>query len=1438
VTVHVRWIWILLLIVSRALAQDQGEGMDNIGRTEEDDQTEEVEDSRQLGKMGAAKIAVNIEQDCQATLALYTPKGQLVRILAQVVNLKKGQYTLRWDGMDLFGNMVPVGQELVLKLITNQPLKAYYEFSVLAPKVQPWTYREGEGPSQRSGGWMGDHSPPSSAVAIGQNVYLGCTLAEYGDNLIAVNLQGQKLWGGKLAGWTGPRRLATDGHALYALHRAGTTIFRSLPEATTGQHRQVKLCELPRVATSIAVAGQKLYAIGPNDQRTADPFRVALGSDSIDYVRSQPQVLNVTAASEHHISPQRAFGNVFTTPGNPQNIAGMVRREGDAYLVLTFKAPVEVGSIVLGPVDGAQHVEFYALDEGLKYDEQQHSPLRKDELGLGADVGGNWVSFGQADATAPLSLLSAPKKPLKTSAVYIKALTDGKTPANWRPKLQMARLLRQRVQRLDKAANMHVLGDGEAAAPQKVTGVGWKVRTRFPVSDIYPQVMILELDGEQVMDGVALLNCVNPQVEIEALAAGTTGDVTKAPAEAWRAAGVYRGAFDKRVGSVSASRKSNERFVSFGHRLTTRALRFRVTGAHRSGKWGDGEEDPFRVQADDVAPVRLADFRAKPPSHSVVVVETTSGKIVHQDLSDAYALPVLAAAPDGRLYSVVNNRLCRVRFEESGEGKLHSEPLSEAVFKEPIAMAASADRIAVGDALRQAVVVFDHSGKQQFVIGDRGPRARGPWDVNRVERPQGVAIAADGSIWVCEDRYTPKRVARFAADGKFIEEFFGPPMYGGGGYLDPDLKHFHYQAAQYELDWAAGTSRLKSLNDRPFSQETPTQGESGFTYTSLGAPMYHKGRRYIVRGATICLLESDVWRACVVMGSAPNNAFLLGKDCWKQHWAKFDLRKKQFIWCDRNDDGQYQVDEVELFDNAQGPQFWSGVTVGPDFKLWGNHIILRPHDVTAAGTPLFRAADIQPFDYDQLAPHYSRNYTLGGPRSAKPNYFGFKRITEDGLLIQEGQPFIVNADGKSLLGGPTPAKPGDFMPPIDGVVPHTPFCFAGGAMTKSAIGEVAVMHSMNGYAFVWAAKYGVCVGRYFTGEKGGWGYFKGERGMDVTGRKHAWEAWHGDFIKGHDGKYYAQAGKGFHAIARIEGLDDYKISQQPVNVVDSELVHNQRLRAVLVARRAAASAAKASPRTITSRSLSRLKDFKLDGSINDWGNRLDMQSLGDAKKRLLFDAASDARGLYLAFYGENRLENTARQIKDVLQGGFCIDLQWRTPALKKGAAENDRRLVIAKLQGKWTGVFFDYTPAEPTPKQAVEYSSPLASEQVGSVRQLAADDWKFVINEDAGADAVDAVGDVRRLGVEPVMPGEEPKNAPPRPEGTSPWSAELFIPWSLLGTKPGGTLRFDAGMLLPNAKTQHPERQYWSNLATITIVDPALEALLNPAAWGTLTFAP
>ncbi|MBU4569008.1 MAG: hypothetical protein KJ833_08585, partial [Alphaproteobacteria bacterium] len=71
--------------------------------------------------------------------------------------------------------------------------------------------------------------------------------------------------------------------------------------------------------------------------------------------------------------------------------------------------------------------------------------------------------------------------------------------------------------------------------------------------------------------------------------------------------------------------------------------------------------------------------------------------------------------------------------------------LNAAEIKDAISMAASADRVAVGDRQRHAVLVFDHAGKLQRVIGDRGPRERGPWDPYAIGRPSAVAIDKTGA---------------------------------------------------------------------------------------------------------------------------------------------------------------------------------------------------------------------------------------------------------------------------------------------------------------------------------------------------------------------------------------------------------------------------------------------------------------------------------------------------------------------------------------------------------------------------------------------------------------------------------------------------------------------------------------------------------------------
>jgi len=1428
----------------------------NIGRTEEDDEYEQEDAGTQLGRFGAVEIPLAIERDCEATIAIYTKSGQLVRILGQMLELEKGEYRVRWDGLDLFGNIVPADAELAVKVITNDPLQAYFEMAVSAPKVAPWGGQYGTKENPRAGGWLGDHSAPGSAVAFGDMVIVGCTVAEAGANMIALNHEGEALWTSKLDGWSGPRQFETDGKHVYALHRRRGQIYRINPVLHEDNKGRMRISKEDFWSAggdpvqAMAAANGNVYVIQRNSERDVSPFRTAMGNGGIDFRASTPQVLGTKAPTEFHISPQAAFGGTFTSPGNPQNGAGFRRKGNNAYIVLAFKKPEAIGSYVLQRVGNAAKVEVWALKEGVKFDDRTHSPLREggaDDPLMMLDMGEldtNWVKVGETDAQSPLNVVTS-SKVFKTSAIYFKAVAKGVAEKDWKVGVSGARLMEPRMQRLGVDAKVTL--PPSMVKNERPNAPGWSFRTKYPISHVYPANIVYDLGKPTAMDAVCLLNCVNPRMYVDVF----TGDAGEDPAmfaddnSKWREVGVYKGKYNKKLRYLSASKKANEQYVTFDQRETTRALRFRVELGFRGGKWGPNRtnDDNFLAECDDVAIVRLVGDRVVPPSHLYQIVDAKTGKSKFKAYSDDYDLPVIAAGPDGKLYGVVEERLAELTFATSGKGGITHDPIngSEAL-PDVMSMSVSADRIAVGSRGRNAIVVFDRGGKVQTVIGDLGPRKRGLWDPNVINKPSAVAIDSSGQVWVAEESFAPKRVARYGPDGQFREEYLGPPMYGGGGHLGPDLKSFYYRSMQFALDWDKGTSRLKALNDRLRSEETPVQSQSSFGYTPIGKPFDYRGRRYLVNGTTLVIVEDNVWRPCLVMGDANRNPFLLDKETWNKHWGRFELTDKKFIWCDVNGDGEYQVDEVELFEQ-EGKHFFGKFTLGPDLSYWGGSRRVKPYKITDKGVPLYRASDFKPFDYSELAPHYPRNYTTSGPRSAKPGYFGFMYVTEDGHMVQEGQPYVVKPDG-TILGGPVTTKPSDYIPPIDGVIPRTTWSWTGGAMTSSDVGEIAVVNSMQGYTYVWATKFGLPIGRFFTGETGGWGYgMPVERGYDVTGRKHSWEGWHGDFIKADNGNYYAQGGKTFHAIARIEGLDDYKVHTQPLTFTKQQVALNERLRPVLQSRYSAMKLAgsKSGRKEYAAIEMNkRAPRFKFDGEIEDWGSLDDMQLIDD-ERNIVFDIAHTEAGVYIAVTGRHHLGNAAEALSSAFRHGFAIDLQWRSDNRQRSrdVVAGDRRLIIAKHDGAWRSVFYDYLNSEARSEETVLFESPVIPTSVSRVVELNDSACRVKMKEDNLAIDIGNLDSIDTLGDAPTMPGAaktEPDKPKPAPD-TKFWTAEIFVPWDTLGVKPGQKVRFDIGVLGADkpGKTV-ASRNYWSNRSPTPTTDPGIEAMLNPGAWGHVTF--
>jgi hypothetical protein len=1427
-------IFLSIFFVAFASAQDldlNRAAGDNIGRLESEDGDEVREANNQLGRLGSIEFPISFDKVGTATVGLYTRSGRLVRILAQVIPVEAREYRLRWDGLDLFGNPVAAGTELDLKIIFSPGIKATYEMAVSAPKVAPWFGDFTRNGQSRAGGWMGDHSAPNSIAFAGDRLLLGTMLAEEGDNLAAISLDGEKIWGSKLEGWDGPHQISSDGKNVAVLNRKRNTVYR-MPVEMTSDNRGRKSLAKQNVFSSndiqhIAVHGDTLLAVTSNPVTRVNPFRTAFGNGTIDFTRSRPQVSDTSAPTEFMISPQAGFANTFTSAGNRQNGAHMVPHEGVAYLLLVLNKDVDVGTVLLPAVDDAAKIEVFTLESGTEY-EDSHSPFssKGGALDMSLDEQGeHWVLFGSSPAKAPLNWLPAATSPVKTRALLFKATPRGQAPNNWRPFLGLARIFAERIE--EKGAKPLSVTAVTGVKQSRTLGTsGWTVRSEYPISSVYPLHMVLDYGKEQTFNAMAVYNATHPELKVDVLRKGV--DPKTASETDWSEVAVIKGGFAKKLGALTASRHYFERMASLREEQTTRALRFRMVQGYQKGKWGDGKDDSFLGENQHVALLHIPRPDSAAPSHELHWVDFQKGELRKSWTGVGSDIDAMDFSPDGVLYSIANGRLNRTEWNKD-TGTLSHVPVGDLRFEstDPYSMDVSADRIAVGDRGKSIIFVMDRQGRLLHKIGTGSGREPGPWNPNVIARPSAVALTPAGELWVAEETFAPKRVARFGRDGSFIDEFLGPPMYGGGGHLDPDLKQFFYRGMEFELDWKAGTSRLKNLNDRAYHPNTPDDGTSTFGFTSIGRPVHHNGQRYLHSGLILVRKPDDspTWKPAFVAGYAHENPFLLRKDVWNKHWGKFDLSDKFFVWNDLNGDGQYQVEEVEMVQSATLPRMGGG-TLGPGLSLWGSTYRWAPASFTPAGVPVFKLADIQPFSYDALAPHYRENYTLSGPRSAKPGYGGMRYVSSTGNLAQEGQPFVVKADG-TILGGPVDSKPSEYRPPIVGQVVQTAWSWTGGAMTDSDIGEIAIINSFKGAWHVWAVDYGVMVGRFFTAEDGTWHGMEPVRGMDVTRRYFGWEGWHGDFLRANDGNYYAQGGKSFHAIAKIDGLNDFKVITRPHRVTPDEAKQALALRDVLLGRAKANRGLSASARP----QKQRLRNFTLDGLLDDWGDRGAFTFIDEARSTR-FALSYNDQGILVAFDGSGDVKSDVKDWRKAFQEGFALELHVRGPGKNQSGGEpsaGDKRIVVIRHQGKWRAVLYQPLRPEGAGKDAWTLKSPNLDLFLDEVRLLSPEELAIHMRDkalDINLTDLD-LGSAGGFGDD--LMGDKIKEEQKASKGND-WSAEILIPWKLIGAGEGAR-RMDVGFRRPSGETF-----YWNNAYPGPINDPALLLHPNPAAWGSVTF--
>ncbi|GDY11514.1 hypothetical protein LBMAG53_03910 [Planctomycetota bacterium] len=1404
------------------------------------------------GIKGAIPITFEMTAPGEATLALFDKSGLQVRILAQLLQLPKGKHLFRWDGMDMWGHLLPAGTTLQARLYTSPGLTATYEMSVAGAGGTPWPWSNGKtGNDTRVGGWLGDHSTPGFAAAVGDRVVLGAGMAEFGNNLIVVNGNGEKMWGGNVEGWIGPNAMTADATKVYV-----STKNKGLSSIDPLNPKITPIGKTSSGAPkSLAAHDGTLYAYVVDASKALSPFRCVGGA--IDQVASLPEIKNSAAPTEFSIGGHARFANAFKEWVHPETSFAPNVNNHCAWFVVSFKEPVAVGSVVLERRDGVARFDIQAMPANVAFDFTKHQP----DPDLEEMTPDDWKPFGAATADRDLTVIAAAKEPVTTRSLLVRMFPadkpggkgKGSLSQSWKPKVSLCRILARRIAVDPTMPKISLPSDAVLTAkphlPADGPAVTWDFEANYPISETYPASVILDYGKEITFRGLAFLNSCNQEVVVERFAGVAGSDPAQASDDSWIEVARLSGRLNRKLGYTSSMVGSNDRYVFSRAPVTARIIRLRAIAGWPSAKFTGppGGDQPLRSFCSEVLPLNPTDHLPEDDEDGSHLIEVWKpGASEGQDVLAGQAIAAMACDGKGRLLVVTGGQLCTATI---ANGRATYQPLGSERFPAAVSLTARGDRIAVGDDQR-GIVLMDTAGTPIRTIGVVG-RKRGPWNPQCVERPTGIAFDSAGKLWVAEMRFSPKRVARFNQDGTCESQHFGPPMYGGGGYLDPSLKAFYYRGSEWAIDWAKGTDQLVALNDKMLSVETGTLENSSFTWTSGGVPIPLNGRTYFVGGGggwNINLKDGPVWRPVAVVASASNSPFLLRKPVWAAHWAKQKLQGKGFIWCDRDDGKDFDIDEVELFDLSREDRMGGSFTspnVAPDLTLWSG-IRLPCSGFTGQGVPLYRAADIGRPDFSAL-PTFPKGMTLGGPKSAKPNIGWSCVVAQDGSRLREGQPYLMRPDG-SIKFAPSGFKPeaSDYIPGIYGSVMNQPLGFVGSAMTKSSIGEVAVMNGNNGHWYAVAIDHALVVGAFFTGRKGGWS-FTPERGADVTHRKNWWETFFGHFIKADDGNYYTVSGKGWHAVSRIGGLDNITMSSFDVTVPPESIELNTKLRELLK-HRPDRSLREPGPFALDLREITaRCPDFTLDGRVNDWGGSSKMRALGPLRDEQFCDAAFDSKKFYLAYSGWSEFGSRHQDYRFAFKTGFGFELKIRTGTKPgKGVSAGDLRLIFTKLDGQWQAIRYNYVDDTLPQDRWMEFSSPLVTTRVAKVEKVDPALVKIVWTERTLEDEISLVESKPTSELAQSLDlaldgGRVDLNKRFRAEHAprQPWSAEVVLDWQALGltAPPAGGIKADFGILCADSSGTSVEyRTQWSDPDTDHCSDVGVEAAMNPNAWGTLNF--
>ncbi len=767
----------------------------------------------------------------------------------------------------------------------------------------------------------------------------------------------------------------------------------------------------------------------------------------------------------------------------------------------------------------------------------------------------------------------------------------------------------------------------------------------------------------------------------------------------------------------------------------------------------------------------------------------------------------IAFEPDGKLLVTTGGAIKRFTVENDWKTFKISdgqEVVPASALQVPKQIIEDDKEIYVSDwGTSHQVKVFDAAtGSLVRTIGKPGGPQVGDYDEQRMAHPMGMCVDSKGLLWVAEEDYLPKRISRWnAKTGEFVNAWYGPTQYGGGGFVDPKDKSRAYYPSianpgsmgllEFKVDLQTGTSKLTAvryrypdpLNDmisyggyqkKPIFFPTDMIPMGSHGGTAPAQTFYYKGHQYFTDSyntywygqanfTTLWILENGVCRPIASSGWVGGGV---------HRWPTFeepDIKKLIppgrpdgifYVWTDRNHDHAVQPEEIQFFRPAAGG---GGVAFQPDLSIIAGGPVHQPlADVDENGVPSYDLSQLQ---------SVSATVAKGDVAMSPDGWF-----VVDCTGFKDGQQrWTFNTRDTKV----TPTGPGDLEGPERML----------GYPVKSAQGDAGYMvarYSYMGEIYIYSMD-GLLVTTLGSDIRLAplWPYPAEKPGMDITGLSFEAEQFWPFMFGLDDGNVYLSVGKWHTSIVRLDGLDKVRrIDLGKVSVT-----------ADMLAAAAPARDQKATEDALRAEVPVSPIQAKIDGKFDEWPAK----NWAAINPKSSFQVGVSGDKLVVAYRTDQPqlLLDSATEFPFAFTQGGGLDLMLRTSGDNptKEVLPGDIRLFVTKKNGQTLAVL--YRPKAPGGGNRQSFASP--------VREITFDDVQDVSKD-----------------VEVAADGS---------------NYEFSVPLSVLGLKDftGKTFLGDVGVVLSDG-VRARARIYWHDKWDSMAADVPSEAQLNPGQWGLFKF--